>query len=1382
MFILLNACFDSNEDKKVETIENLSYELTENVFLGGELYSYEDKTWKIDCIITIKKDGFEIICPINTEEVLLQNDDIYFNAEGTAVSGSKKRMEVIYGMENIEENSNFWMTISIKNRSLGKRAESKIYIDFSKWDSMYQESMKILNMEIPQIEMKNLMTYSNTNDNITTLNLEITDTDIKNIDIDYVITNAAFYLIDVSEGEVAEIAILWGDGTAEEKINSGDTGSSIYKWNVIRSHNYADNKNYQIKITATDINGKKGVKYFNSRENVKDTREISNILLSENSKIMNVKIPYRLPETALVYFNDGTTTESSIKWEADGLDLEIGADGYTVTVLNRGNYTLKGTVEVIINGEAKNGTVYYEIKKIEIEKAELLKSTESLIENVPYKLPETALVYFNDGTTTESSIFWNVTNSSISLDLDGYTITVLNSGEYTLNGVVTVNINGENDSIGVSFIIKDASLPENKEIKEILLSVNEADIKLNTSYILPEFAEISFNDGTTTTSSIKWNLNDAELILDNDGYTIRVLKAGTYTLTGVVEISINEKIEIRKVDFYIKGIELKTLTGVSLELDEADLKTNVPYNLPQYATAVFNDGTTTKSGISWNITTSSIRIDANGYTIKVLETGIYTIKGMTETETETGIETREVSFKMNVSELLVSISPSAIELSIDSISTEYDLSNVKMYIENKEYNVTLWSATVSGISITGAKAVFTEPGIYNIEAEYSDGIYLCKENLVINVINKREIITFADINLTNAVRKAVTQYLTSNTIKKSNLKRDITVNGYTGDLYKALTDNITNLEWVDKKGTTEEIIDLTDIEKLINLLNLNFSGNNISNLEPVGKLSGIKTIDLSYNNISDISPLTLLTPSSLNFNGNTLLSDISALSNKIEITELNIGNTGIGNNSIEIVKTLSNLKNIILDGNEDLTVISGLETLNSLEKISMENVILDISQKEIIEEISTKLENYCNDYCIEIKDEAFKRKVISALKIGSNDKILKSMAEKLYLLDLQNSGITSLEGINHFTNLTNLLLSNNNISDISMIAELKKLVILNIDNNKITDLTPLSLLENITDLNASYNNLKDKLPTLSSMSILRSLYLNDNTSLSDISGLKNMKKIQNLDLSRTNIYSNPENAIVIGELTGLLELKINNNKLNEVYIQNILGNLYSNSIKDGTEVPNLEIFEMRNNLYTGYINFDGFENLEKIDAAYNGITELDGTNFCMKIRYLYAENNNILNFVFLSDGYEYDIVEMNFANNANMEEFVISSAEMPYFKKLNLSGTAIQSLALNDCFVSLKEIDLSNLNSGECLWLKNHFTNISNFKPSILNFQNTLLYEPDTTLSWMLVDIPIDNIKTVDIRNTNLVEGGIFAFEILQHYGDTLIKDFDEDDLVVIWP
>ena len=126
-------------------------------------------------------------------------------------------------------------------------------------------------------------------------------------------------------------------------------------------------------------------------------------------------------------------------------------------------------------------------------------------------------------------------------------------------------------------------------------------------------------------------------------------------------------------------------------------------------------------------------------------------------------------------------------------------------------------------------------------------------------------------------------------------------------------------------------------------------------------------------------------------------------------------------------------------------------------------------------------------------------------------------------------GMKSIKGLEYAKNLKKLKLNENEISDISPLKNLTKLEYSEIQRNRIVDVNPLKNLTNLKFLKL-YNNLIEDIAPLSNLTNLTGLDLHYNVTVSgdeshkiiskgitDISALKNLKKLEFLDISANRI-------------------------------------------------------------------------------------------------------------------------------------------------------------------------------------------------------------------------------------------------------------------------
>ncbi|TYQ13072.1 UNVERIFIED_CONTAM: serine protease inhibitor/Leucine-rich repeat (LRR) protein [Acetivibrio alkalicellulosi] len=313
--------------------------------------------------------------------------------------------------------------------------------------------------------------------------------------------------------------------------------------------------------------------------------------------------------------------------------------------------------------------------------------------------------------------------------------------------------------------------------------------------------------------------------------------------------------------------------------------------------------------------------------------------------------------------------------------------------------------------------------------------------------------------------------------------------------------------------------------------------NKITDLEPLSALVNLKELNLSGNNLSDIRDLeSFVNLTKLNLNNNHL-SDISALESLVNLTELKLSYTLISN--INSLNNLTKLSSLELRRNGELTDISSLENANL--------TYIDLKYCKV-EDISS-LKNHTN---LKELNLSYNRVTdISTLKNLTN----------LTKLELSDNQINDITALTNLTNLENLNLGYNKISDIVPLTDLINLKNLNLQNNaSISDITPLKNLAELTILNLNYEHVTDITP-LGNLVNLMDLRLCDNE-ISDISSLRNLTNLAYINLNNNKVsdiiplenltslrqlflYANRVRDIsVLSKLKGLERLDLRNNPLN----------------------------------------------------------------------------------------------------------------------------------------------------------------------------------------------------------------------------------------------
>ena len=290
----------------------------------------------------------------------------------------------------------------------------------------------------------------------------------------------------------------------------------------------------------------------------------------------------------------------------------------------------------------------------------------------------------------------------------------------------------------------------------------------------------------------------------------------------------------------------------------------------------------------------------------------------------------------------------------------------------------------------------------------------------------------------------------------------------------------TNALWEIKDFTVPvDATSYADLKLLTALETLTIQNGTHSELSELSSLNNLTTLNISDTVVSDsdlavIANLPNLRSLSLK---NCSVSSIDALAKATGLTYLDISGNAVRN--LQALVNLQCLEYINISRNSvtNLGYIAGLTALRKLD-ISY-NTLSDISALSgmtLLEELIAQR--------VELSD-------LSALQTLNN----------LRVLNLSENKISSITALKDLKKLTELNLNKNSISDISSISALTKLEILRISNNKIKTLPSLPQACSLIVLEANNNQITSVAP-LKGLANLNTVYLDNNSSLSSLSGLE----------------------------------------------------------------------------------------------------------------------------------------------------------------------------------------------------------------------------------------------------------------------------------------
>jgi len=270
---------------------------------------------------------------------------------------------------------------------------------------------------------------------------------------------------------------------------------------------------------------------------------------------------------------------------------------------------------------------------------------------------------------------------------------------------------------------------------------------------------------------------------------------------------------------------------------------------------------------------------------------------------------------------------------------------------------------------------------------------------------------------------------------------------------------------------------------------------------------------------------------------------------------------------------------------------------------------------------------------INIPDINLKMKLVAQnIDTNSNFQIEYSEALNVQFLDISNSNITSLEGLESFSNLEYLNCSNNPILNNIDFNQLKKLNYLN-----------YSFIQSTTYLN--FENLNISVLILEGLTNLKTIYCTGNKNLTSLS-LSGATNLVDAWVSHNNLSS-----LNLSGLTSITKLECQVNQLATLDVNNLI---------------TLKSLECGGNLLTS-LNVSKLANLTNLGFSYNKLQTLDAGNLS-KLVALDASFNELLE---LKVNGLVNLTDLNFDSN---KIFSINLEDLTNLKNLYGSGNELKTL------------------------------------------------------------------------------------------------------------
>jgi Leucine-rich repeat (LRR) protein len=517
------------------------------------------------------------------------------------------------------------------------------------------------------------------------------------------------------------------------------------------------------------------------------------------------------------------------------------------------------------------------------------------------------------------------------------------------------------------------------------------------------------------------------------------------------------------------------------------------------------------------------------------------------------------------------------------------------------------------------------------------------------------------------------------------------------------------------------ITNLGPISNVTLLESLDISNTSTSSVQFIKYSDRIKYLDLSNTLVENINELLNLKSITVLKLKETKIQSFNVLNEFKNLLELNLSESGF--NNLENIKDLIKLEKLNLSSNYMINpdFIAGLTSLKNLDLSNSNfkdlNVISNLVQLEILDVTRTQ-----------ISDLGPLEKLSSLKKVAADETKLSQKSAIEFVR--KNPNILLIHDVKDLNSWWQTLplewkvalkkanpAIKNDQPGIEVLTQTVTLTTLNLDNSGIETLNPIVRFVNLSDLSFSGNpEIKDLLALTEVRTLKR--VTGKNTSVKDISILVEVPLLTQIDLEGSPIQS----ILALTTLDKLTFLNVNGSTISyEEVPQFILQKPEVNVIFRTTELnswwENLDadwkdLFRIKYQLpqnpsteqlhkltASAELSFERvivkdlspltiFHNLRKLSIFDAPISSISPVSEMNKLTSLRLSQIPILDFLPISDLSQLDELDLS---NTGIEN-LITLSRLTNLKKLNLSGTNLKSLKGLESLLKLEELDVASTN------------------------------------------------------------------------------------------
>ena len=378
--------------------------------------------------------------------------------------------------------------------------------------------------------------------------------------------------------------------------------------------------------------------------------------------------------------------------------------------------------------------------------------------------------------------------------------------------------------------------------------------------------------------------------------------------------------------------------------------------------------------------------------------------------------------------------------------------------------------------------------------------------------------------------------------------------------------------------------------------------------------------------------------------------------------------------------TLSLNRNIIGEQNYDIIY---------RDKDNTNNIHIYVTWRNITTGDNTKI--------IDIKDTNLKEKLLKEYDLDKDGKFTEYDANNIAVLNINDSNIERLDGIESFQNLRVIYAFNNNISDLEPLRNMKNLQEVSFRKNNISNIEPIMGLNNLYFIDMAENKISD-ISYLSNRKFELVRYIGINNNYIDLSNnskqleiyLNELEKDYNKNLDNEFIYN--YNKAMLSNFATTQKYGNPFEQDNEVKMD---AKIKEKLIKAGADLNKdgkLTARELNESTTSSY-NGDGIYAeavVKSLDLSSLGLTDISGLEYLSGLKELNLSHNNLSNIEPLSHLMNLTKLDLSYNNIKDISVLPYYACNYQY-RTINLSHNNISDISSINNWIILS-------NTAYCGW------------------------------------------------------------------------------------